>query len=208
MSAPSSARRRPTRGGPRGQEDRVARIDLGLARRDPFDATRRAELVDELLAVERDRALPGELPRPDDGEVGGLHGHVERGEDVVRQLAKLGCCGLGLMDSTVPFDDGRAATRAIHALAATDRNGDKRIGGRHQRRNGRYGLTRRHDRQHDESGQNGSNGLRHGRGTNRTPIEFRPRGAPRVHHTHVSAIDAAAQGGPALSTAGRCMGCT
>ena len=52
------------------REDWMGRIDLGLARGDALGAARRAELVDDLLAVEVDGALAGERPRPDDVEVG------------------------------------------------------------------------------------------------------------------------------------------
>ena len=119
-------------------------VDVGLAGSDALDPARRAELEDGLLAIEVDWALPGERPRPDDVEVGGLDRRVEGGQDVGRHLTEVGGRRGRLMHATIAFDHGRAAAGALGAFATADRDRDE-WAGRHRckRRDRRDGLTGR-----------------------------------------------------------------
>ena len=104
-----------------------------------------------LLAIDVDRALTRERPRPDDIEVGGLDRRVEGNQNVGRHLPKIGRRRGCPVDATVALDDRRPAARALGALAAADCDGDERAGG-HRRQGGdrRDGLAARDQEGQDE----------------------------------------------------------
>jgi len=67
------------------REQRRFGVDFHIARRDPLRAVRRLDRIDQLLAVERGRALSGEWPRANRVEVSG----ADRGPELGAVLAAL-----------------------------------------------------------------------------------------------------------------------
>ncbi len=108
----------------------MVRVDLDLARRDPLDARGRPELVDDLLAVEVHRALPGERVALEQREVGRSDRDIEHRKGIGRNAAKVLRRGLERVDPAVALDDDLRSARAGRALAATGRDRDERSAGR------------------------------------------------------------------------------